>query len=388
LYELDNYVQNLDVATENDFVYSRYVDDFYIIYKRNKGTPNETLGDEIFDIATGISKFLAVKLDAKINHLKTQTLIIKDDQDLINFIKKEKIISLPDAIKKDLSPEEKLKQILEVIQKLKKDYKKDGKAHINTDGNNKLNEVFSKSLKEYVNSATAKKSIEKEFKNWNPLLTLANTSTLMFLVKQSSSNEEFKKYLFENTESKFTNPQHLFLLEKFLLNNKISTARKDKITKSKINITYLKLIKKLVDRSFEFDEYKTLDINLTDEILKENDSLCQQVKMLVLAEIEGKYNLAFNHLLNVFHNFCFIVDEENTAMQKKYNQINVTDFLDRLGFSIDYINFSIQFFDRRNKNNISHPGEDHMENWVVNKEEYLIYKEKMNELLTKISNCL
>lgn len=388
LYELDNYIQNLDVAKEKDFVYSRYVDDFYIIYKRNKGISNEKLGNEIFEISTGISKFIAEKLDARINQLKTQTLIVKDDDDLNNFIKKEKIISLPDAIKKDATPDEKLKEILDIISKLKKDYKNDGKAYIDTDGNNKLNEIFSKSLKNYVNSPIAKSKIEKEFKNWNPLLTLANTSTLMFLVKQSSANEDFKKYLFEDIELKFSNPQHLFLLEKFLLNNTITVSQKSKIKKSNINTPYLKLIKKLVDRSFELDEYKSLDIKLSDEILYLNDSLCQQVKMLVLAEIEEKYNLAFNHLLNVFHNYCFIVDKRNTVVQKKYNQTNVTDFLDRLDFSIDYINFSIQFFDRRNKNNISHPGEDHMENWVVNKKEYLSYKEKMNELLIKIENCL
>lgn len=388
LYELDNYIQNLDIAVQKDFVYSRYVDDFYLIYKRNKGIKNEKLGDEIFEISTGVSKFLADKLDARINQLKTQTVIIEDDDDLNNFLKKEKVISLPEAIKKEATPDEKLDEILEIIEKLKKDYKNKGKAHIDTDGNNKLNEIFSKSLKTYVNSETAKKKIEKEFKNWNPILTLANTSTLMFLAKQTSSNEQLKKYLFENPELRFTNTQHLFLLEKFLLNNTTSSSLKNKIAKSAINNPYLNLLKKLVSRSFKFEEFTSLDIKITDDILKENDSLCQQVKMLVLAEIEEKYNLAFNHLLNVFHNYCFIVDKENKVVQKKYNQIHVTDFLDRLGFSIDYINFSIQFFDRRNKNNISHPGENHMENWVVNKNEFLVYKEKMNELLIKIKNCL
>lgn len=388
LYELDNYVQNLAVAKEKDFIYSRYVDDFYIIYKRNKTASNETLGDEIFNISTGISKFIADRLEARINQLKTQTLIIKDDDDLNNFIKKEKVISLPEAIKKKATPEEKLKEILEIVAKLKKDYKAKGKAYIDTDSNNKLNEIFSKSLKNYVNSNPAKKKIEKQFKNWNPLLTLANTSTLMFLVKQSSANEDFRKYLFEDIETKFSNPQHLYLLEKFLLNNTINSSRKAKINNSKSDNSYLELIKKLINRDFEFSGLSSLDLNLTDDVLKSNDSLCQQVKMLVLAEIEEKYNLAFNHLLNVFHIYCFIVDKENTVVQKKYNQQNVTDFLDRLDFSIDYINFSIQFFDRRNKNNISHPGENHMENWVVNRDEYLGYKEKMNEILILIKNCL
>jgi hypothetical protein len=48
----------------------------------------------------------------------------------------------------------------------------------------------------------------------------------------------------------------------------------------------------------------------------------------------------------------------------------------------------MQFFDRRNKNNISHPGENEMENWVVNEQEYLSYKVKMNALVIRIENCL
>jgi hypothetical protein len=388
LYELDNFVQNLEVAQEKEFIYSRYVDDFYLIYKRNKGISNEKIGDEMFEISSSISKFLANELDAKINPLKTQTLIIKDDDDLENFIKKEKVISLPEAIKKESTPEEKLKEILEIISKLKKDYKEKGNAYIDTDGNNKLNEIFSKTLKNYVNSSTAKKKIDSAFKKWNPRLTLANTSTLMFLISISSSNEEFRKFLFENSLHKFTTPQYLFLLEKFLLNNKITPSQRTKIKNSKIDNSYFQLIKKLTNRKFELEEFKLIDLNFSDKILRENDSLCQQLKMMVLAEIEGKFNLAFNHLLNIFHYYCFTVDKENKKELKKYNQISVTDFLDRLGFSIDELNFSMQFFDRRNKNNISHPGENEMENWVVNEQEYLSYKVKMNALVIRIENCL
>ena len=129
------------------------------------------------------------------------------------------------------------------------------------------------------------------------------------------------------------------------------------------------------------------DISIDNSLLSSKDTLMQQIKMLTLAETEGKYNLAFNHLLNIYHYYCFTNDPRAGEL-KKYNQTHVTDFLDSLGISIKQLNFSMQFFDRRNKNNISHPGEELMESWAVNKDEYYRYKLKLNKLLRKIQDFL
>lgn len=123
-------------------------------------------------------------------------------------------------------------------------------------------------------------------------------------------------------------------------------------------------------------------LNIENKVLLSNDSLMQQIKMLILSEKEEKYNLAFNHLLNIFHLYCFIKDESKSQTQlKNYNQNNIVEFLIKTGTSIQNINFVISFFDRRNKNNISHPGDKLMENWVVGKKEYYVYLKKMNKLI-------
>lgn len=384
LYELDNFIQELPVAEEKDFIYCRYVDDFYIIYRRNKAKKNDEIGDEIFEIVTSISKFLSVELNAKINDLKTQTLIISNIEEFERFLKKEKVISLPDSDVTSQNPTIKLEKIIEVINKLKADYKNDGKAYIDIDGNNLLNEVYTKSLKSFINSVKAKKEIEKVFKNWNPLLTLANTSTLMFLIKRSTFNKSFEKYLYEGEKSRFSNPQHLYLLEKFILNSTDTLEENiNKLLNIKDSNTYLKLIKRLVSNEVSFDEFRLLNIAINSQTLEENDTLSQQVKMMVLSEIEGKYNVAFNHLLNVFHDYCFINDKVKPKNRKDYNQLSVTDFLDKLNLPIDCLSFSLRFFDRRNKNSISHSGDEEMENWVVNQKEYLKYKKELNKLLEK-----
>jgi len=385
LFELDNFIQNLKNSREEDFIYCRYVDDFYIIFKRNKGIKNNSIGDEIFDITTSISEFLHEELGLKINELKTQAIIINDEDDFEKFIKKEKVISIPESLKNEKTPIDKLTDIKNIVEKLKKDYKSTGKVSITAEDSNKLKEIFSTSMKQYLATPNAKIIVDKMFLNWYPVLTLSSTQALIFLLKNSDQNKLLKDFLTENKEFKLSNPQYLFLLEKYLLSNVHDPVFNREIIESEGCNNYLNLIKKMLDESTIINESQ--DIFIDSDLLFSKDTLMQQIKMLTLAEIEGKYNLAFNHLLNIYHYYCFTNDPAAGEL-KKYNQINVTDFLDSLGISIKLLNFSMQFFDRRNKNNISHPGEELMESWAVNKEEYFRYKIKLNKLLKKIQDFL
>lgn len=385
LFELDNFVQNLKISREEDFTYCRYVDDFYIIFKRNKGTTNNVIGDEIFDITTSISEFLYEKLELKINELKTEALIINDDDDFEKFIKKEKVISIPESLKTEKKPLDKLAEIKDIVEKLKKDYKLTGKVSITMEDSNKLKEIFSRSMKQYLATPNAKIVVDKMFLNWYPVLTLSSSQALIYLLKNSNQNKLLKDFLIDNKEYKLSNPQYLFLLEKYLLSNVPDLIFNKEVIDSEESNNYLNLIKKMLDGNIVVNESN--DISIDNSLLSSKDTLMQQIKMLTLAETEGKYNLAFNHLLNIYHYYCFTNDPRAGEL-KKYNQTHVTDFLDSLGISIKQLNFSMQFFDRRNKNNISHPGEELMESWAVNKDEYYRYKLKLNKLLRKIQDFL
>jgi len=386
LFDLDNYVQELPISNDKDFLYCRYVDDFYLIFKRNKGIENNEIGNEIFEITTGITDYLFSHLKLSINPLKTHQLIIEDADGFEKFVKKEKIISIPDVLKTEKKPGEKLKDIKKIIDNLKENYKNDGRAYLNTEENNKLKEIFSSSLKKYIASKPAIAIINEMFENWNPILTLSNSQALIFLIKRSHQNELLKIFLLEDKEIKFNSPQYLYLLEKYLLSNNDDEGLKEEILKSPITNTYLKLIKKMIDKSILLSKDEEIDID--DDFLDINDTAMQQIKMLVLAEMGGKFNLAFNHLLNIYHYYCFKNDPENPLELKKYVQTDVLDFIDSLRVSNEYLNFSIKFFDRRNKNNISHPGEDLLENWIVNEDEYFKYKSKLNSLLKKIKELI
>ncbi|WNI39063.1 hypothetical protein [Chryseobacterium sp. SG20098] len=386
LYELDNFIQNSEFLNTKDFLYSRYVDDFYIIYKENKGKSNQYIGTDIFNLSSQITQFLSSKLNLKINNLKTQNLIICNDSDLEDFIKKEKVISIPESLKEDVSPQEKLEEVLKIIEDLKKKYKKKGSTYLTIEDNNKLNEIFKKNFKQFLKSNLAIAKLEKAFKDWIHLINLVNPQALYFLMSNTSKNKEIFNFLITNI-NKYDTPQYYYLLEKFILHNNLSSNEKRKFNSISSKNSYYKLIKASITNNNTFD-INIVDFPIPDKILKTHDILVQQIKLLNLAEIDGKYNVAFNHLLNIYHFYCSISDKNFNGELKYYNQHNITDFLDSLNFSIEYINFSLKFFDMRNKNNISHPGEKLMENWTVSRKEYIEYRNNLIHLIEKINNSL
>lgn len=386
LYELDNFIQEVAFLKNKDYIYSRYVDDFYIIYKENKGVSNEQIGEDIFMLSSQISQFLAKKLYLKINNLKTQNLIVNNEVELQDFIKKEKVISIPQSLKKGEKPNETLDEIVKIIENLKKTYKQKGKAYLTTEDNNKLNEIFKRNLKVYLNSIDAKTKVEKAFKNWIHLITLVNPQALFFLLKDTTKNKEIFTFLTQNI-AKYNTPQFYYLFEKYTLHNKLTQQEKNKFKKIDANNDYYKLIKASLISTYKVTPDK-LDFPIEVVVLKKNEVLTQQIKLLNMAEIDCKYNLAFNHLLNIYHYFCSISDTKFSGDLKNYNQNNITDFLDNLGFSNEDINFSLIFFDMRNKNNISHPGEKLMANWTVSQKKYWEFKQKLISLIERIDNCL
>ncbi|GAA4341115.1 hypothetical protein GCM10023149_53130 [Mucilaginibacter gynuensis] len=391
LFELDNHIQNLPIYQESGFSYFRYVDDFFLIFLRDRNVKNDIIGEEIFEYSTNISDFLSNDLSLKINHLKSQNWIIEDKSDYENFLTKEKFISFTDPIKMKISgakkTADKFKEVCEIIEQLKKDFVKYGKTEIKNHDDIALKEIFITSVKDYVKSSKAKNALNTVFENWNPILTLNSVKALMFLLGNSKTGfKAAKDYLLDKTELKLKKTQNIYLLEKFL---KLETYD-DSLDRIVLSITknkslYLALVQRMIKG--KADKTKKY-LPIKNDILRENDSLMQQIKMMVLAEEEQKFNVAFNHLLNTFHLLCYIKDSSKVETSlKKYNQDSIVIFLTKIKASIQEINFVMSFFDRRNKNNISHPGDSLMENWVVNKNEYKKYYKKMVHLIKrKISN--
>jgi hypothetical protein len=357
------------------------VDDFYLVLGKNSTTKNSKIGVEIFNITSDISDFLTNNLGLKINHLKSKKWIIEDINDFNSFVKSEKFISFFDPQKKK-KPKEQLRQICDIIQKLKNDFKDKGTTAIDNHEDLALKEIFINSIKLYTKSKPAKKLLDKAFRNWNPILTLNSVRALMFLIGNSTKGyKSIKNYLTTDFDLKIKKTQNLYLLEKFIKIDNYDNSLDKLILSSKSKSQYFQLIKRSISK---VKEVSTKYLPIENSIISKNNSLGQQIKMMVIAEEEGKYNLAFNHLLNAFHEYCFIKDiSKKHSSLKHYDVKSVVEFLTKKKCSIEEVNFGISFFDRRNKNNISHPGENLMENWVVNKTEYKEYYRQMISLIKR-----
>lgn len=382
LLELDNYLISID-NSNNKYSYHRYIDDFFIIKCYPKKTKIHTIGNIIFDTIHRISFFLKEELYLEINCLKTQSWIIKNVIDFEKFLNDSKFISFYDPDCNDIKI--KFENIIKIIENLKKEYKKEGKIELKNNDDTALKECFVKSMQNYLVKKENKVLLTKLFQDWNPILTLNSAKAILFIISNSKKKLMIiEKFLRNDFDNKIKEPQYLYLLEKLLYNTEYKKSFKGLLKNANFSSDYFSLIKRMI--SYKSIDIEKSNISIQDSILNDDASLMQQVKKIILAEKSNDYNLAFNHLLNSFHLFCFIIDlNKEKKPIENYNRENVVDFLkNKKPINYNDIIFVNSFFGRRNKNTISHPGDKNRENWFVDENEYLRYKKQMIELIDKI----
>ncbi len=388
LIELDDYVRK-NILTKSNFKYFRYVDDFYIIYSVEKTKLNDEIGNINFKICTSVSDFLMHKLSLRINNLKSKINIIENEDQLIKFKSLSKFFSFPPDIEvQDEKLRNNFTKVIEVIERLKADFKTFGEASLDSEDDSLLKEMFLTSVKNdqmsnYVKSKEAIKQLDKAFLGWNFILTLNNIKSLMFFI--GSSNKSFKKlekYLKDNFKDIVKKTQYLYLLERVLLNEKYSNSLDTNFIANYVNcIPYYEILKRIVFPKIDKNEN---DLPFDDNLLNSLNSLTQQIKLMHLAEKMQNYNVAFNHLLNSLHYYCF----HNFSTPKKLKNYDRNDLVKDIKqfLTLREISFVISFFDRRNKNSISHPGENELINWIVGKKEYYDYKTKLKVIIKKLNS--
>lgn len=385
LLELDNFIKELSLKKGLDLCYFRYVDDFFILYKKDSTISNEVIGDQIQEVGHNISDHLMSNLQLKINPLKSKHWIIENEDDAAEFLKIKKFISFsnPEFKKDPTKPKEKLEEILAIVTYLKKEYKEKGPLIKKNELDDVLKESFISAVKNYIRSKDAKTMLDDAFESWNPLLTLYSIKSLLFLSTHSEKGKNLvREYLVKNFEKNVPQSQFLYLLEKYLVHDNKDKDLIDLIMKKDDESSaYYTLIKRMiVPKKDSF--YKTMWFS--DKSLLSEETLMQQLIKMVFAEKRNDHTLALNHLLNCFQHYCYLNDcTLNKVAQKNYNRQHVMNFLQSKLLHED-IQFIMAFYDRRNKNTISHIGEDNMENWIIKGIEYNQYKYKMQRLLDKV----
>jgi hypothetical protein len=111
----------------------------------------------------------------------------------------------------------------------------------------------------------------------------------------------------------------------------------------------------------------------------------EQVRSRILSERTESYSVALNHLLNEIHAICYELD--NSSNSKDYNGYKadqVVNFLDTCKVSPEICIGIRNLFDRRNTNQVSHPGSEEYVTWSVTAEDYRIYRAQVGECLASL----
>jgi hypothetical protein len=119
-------------------------------------------------------------------------------------------------------------------------------------------------------------------------------------------------------------------------------------------------------------------------LLSEMPYIVEQIRHRVYSERTQSYSVALNHLLNEVHAICY--ERDSHSDHGRYRAPNVIDFLDSQGVPISVCANIRNLFDRRNHNQISHPGSDENTTWSVTKEEYYRYHSHVGKCLRALMN--
>jgi AbiA family abortive infection protein len=109
----------------------------------------------------------------------------------------------------------------------------------------------------------------------------------------------------------------------------------------------------------------------------------EQIRYRIASEQSANYSLALNHLLNEMHAVCYELEQlagkEHNA--KDYDANDVDAYLDARNVPFEVRTNISKLFNRRNTNQVSHPGTEKHISWSVSKYEY-------EKFLSQVGECL
>ena len=357
----------------------RYVDDIFVSIKFGGDVESNQQKEYIESIGARISDILFYRLGLRLNP-KTRFFWLdnpKHLKDLEASLKKvsPQYYSGLDEID-DEKLENKIDNIFNELRNLKKSsVEPETFEHELSD--EILKEIFDKRVAQMLEKAENKKRIRQVFRNFDfnrvkeyPL------PIIIIILKEKSVADAFKDYLLarQSTTSKdidlmltylcqidFSDTEVLRLLEKYAPMNKIVS----KVTSP--NLAHLQ------------PGYYGLQ-NSQLQKLSNLPDVIEQMRHRVFNERINSYSVALNHLLNELHGICYQIDG-NGDKSKDYDANQVVQFLQAQGIPNSICIGVRRLFDRRNTNQVSHPGSANFLAWSVSQSEYWQYHQIVSECL-------
>lgn len=240
-----------------------------------------------------------------------------------------------------------------------------------------LKEVFDKRVVQMLEKVENKKRIRQVFRNFdfNRVKEYPLPIIILILKDQMVANS-FRQYLLsrEIVTSKDADLMLTYLCQ-------IDFADFDVLKLLQGYAPMSQIISKVTNPDLAHTQpgYYGLSNNQVKQLCQWSEVI-EQVRHRVFNERISSYSVALNHLLNELHGICYQIDD-NENKDKDYDANQVVQFLQARGVSHNVCIGVRRLFDRRNTNQVSHPGSANFLAWSVSQSEYWQYNQIVSECL-------
>ncbi|MDJ0744959.1 MAG: AbiA family abortive infection protein [Xenococcaceae cyanobacterium MO_167.B27] len=350
----------------------RYVDDIYIVLKFKKDINNATkkisISQQIAsEIADKMYHHFQLRLNQKtglydLEHSKHQELLLKE----IKRTSPEYPIANED---KTQSPQDKFDAIITELKKIKQYNKYISCQPIESIQKEILKDVYDEGVKNIFKKLEKKKNLASVLQNLNfELVKVSPKELIIILMQDSESETKFIEFLKKKT--KF-NIRDINVTLEYLCQIKFSDKKLfDTLSQTEYFSELYDICKNKTIYIKEPGYYK-LSGKQVQKIATQHN-IIEQITLRLINERKACYSVALSHLLNEIHAICWFLDEPD---RKEYKAENAHKYLIRKKIPHHICDSIANLFDRRNRNIVSHPSNNHYLAWEVTIQEYQQYKD-------------
>ncbi len=358
----------------------RYVDDIYILIKFKDEILVSEQKDFIDSFGARIADLLFYRLGLRLNP-KTRFYWLSNKKQLEDLLASLKKIYPQYYVSDDADDEtldNKVNAVLEELRNLKKSDLEPDTFSYDLQGEI-LKEIYDKRVLHLLDTQKNLARIRQVFKNFDFNRVAEYPAPIIIIIlKEQKTARLFREYLLKERQ---LTTKDVDLILTYLC--QINFQDVDVINVLEQYAPMEKIISKVKvpSLSTEFPGYYILRQSQVQK-LAAMPSVIEQIRQRVHNERLNSYSVALNHLLNELHAICIQID--TNANHREYDVNNVMKFLDKKGLTPE-TNIGIRnLFDRRNTNQVSHPGSDYFIAWSVTKAEYDKHRNKVSECLNAL----
>ncbi|MBN1933127.1 MAG: hypothetical protein JW934_00605 [Anaerolineae bacterium] len=199
---------------------------------------------------------------------------------------------------------------------------------------------------------------------------------IILILKDKTVSDDFREYLLDRTKitSKDVDLMLTYLCQINFSDNDVLKLLGEYEPISKV-------VARITDTGLSYHQpgYYGLSDKQVQQ-LSPMENVIEQIRHRVFNERISSHSVALNHLLNELHGICYQIDGDGNK-SKDYDANQVVQFLQRQGISHQICIGVRKLFDRRNTNQVSHPGSANFLAWSVSQSEYQQYHQIVAECL-------